>query len=74
MPSGSLKIGEAAIYTILDLVEMTLSDFQNNRQKYIIMAVGRDMYCIIGILERCFEMFIKLNQINERKTSEDLTV
>ena len=38
------------------------------------MAIGRDINCIYGILERCFEMFIKLNQINERKTSEDLTV
>ena len=39
----------------------------------MIMAVSRDMYYIYGILERCFEIFIKLKQINESKKSEDLT-
>ena len=41
--------------------------FFENRQKCIIMAVSRDMYCIYGILEGFFKTFIKLNQINERK-------
>ena len=40
--------------------------FENNRQKCIIMAVCRDMYCMYGILERFCKTFIKLNQINER--------
>ena len=34
------------------------------------MAVSRDMYCIYGILERSFETFIRLKQINERKKFE----
>ena len=71
--SGSLKTGEAGIYTLLDFIEMTLSIFENNRQKCIIVAVSRDMYCIHGIEERCIKTFIKLNNINERKKFEDLT-
>ena len=34
------------------------------------MVVSKDMYGIYEILE-CFEIFIKLNHINERKVSED---
>jgi len=36
------------------------------------MVVSRDMYGIYKILERFFEIFIELNQINERKALEDL--
>jgi len=38
------------------------------------MVVSQDMYYKYKILERCFKIFIKLNQMNERKTLEDLKV
>ena len=45
---------------------------EHKRQKCIIMMMSRDMYYKDKFLERWFENVIKLNQIIERKTLEDM--